>query len=326
MTQSARLLTVEGLTTRFGGSKSAVTAVDGIDFHIDRGEIFGLVGESGSGKSATCRSLLRLFGGATARVTGRLDFDGTDLTRLSGRSLEDFRGARIAMVFQDPMTALNPTMRVGDQIAEGLIRHRGMRRPEALAAAEALLVSVGVTSPKERLRVYPHQLSGGLRQRVVIAIALACHPQLLVADEPTTALDVTIQDQILKLLRRLRDETGMSMLMITHDLGVVAQTCDRVAVMYGGRIVETGPAAEVLHRPVHPYTRALLEALPAHAARGEKLKPIGGEPPNLAHPPSGCRFHPRCTSAIAACSVREPELSSVGVERLSACLRQEELA
>jgi oligopeptide/dipeptide ABC transporter ATP-binding protein len=216
-------------------------------------------------------------------------------------------------------------MSIGEQICEGLRRHRGLNRRAAREEAVRLLASVGVTSPGSRLNAYPHQFSGGMRQRVLIAIALACRPKLLIADEPTTALDVTIQDKILKLILRLRDETGMSVLLVTHDLGVVAQTCDRVAVMYAGRIAEMGETRQIFRRPAHPYTRALLDALPAHAGRGAKLKPIGGEPPNLAAPPAGCRFHPRCSHATDRCKQSLPELRMIEVGHESACLRVEEL-
>jgi oligopeptide/dipeptide ABC transporter ATP-binding protein len=216
-------------------------------------------------------------------------------------------------------------MPIGAQICEGLRRHRGLGRRAAREEAVRLLASVGVTSPESRLDAYPHHFSGGMRQRVLIAIALACRPKLLIADEPTTALDVTIQDQILKLILKLRDETGMSVLMVTHDLGVVAQTCDRVAVMYAGRIAEMGETRQIFRRPAHPYTRALLDALPAHAGRGAKLRPIGGEPPNLAAPPAGCRFHPRCAHAADTCKQTLPELREIEPGHGSACLRVEEL-
>lgn len=322
MSVSSPLLQVENLVTRFG----AVTAVDGVSFDIRPGEIFGIVGESGCGKSATCRSLIRLFGGASAEVAADgILFEGQDLARLSDRAMEDIRGAQIAMIFQDPMTALNPTMRIGEQIAEGVRRHRGLRGEPVRKEVIALLESVGVTSAASRLAAYPHEFSGGMRQRVLIAIALACRPRLLIADEPTTALDVTIQDQILKLILRLRDETGLAVLMVTHDLGVVAQTCDRVAVMYAGRIVERGDTRQVFRRPAHPYTRALLDALPAHTGRGTRLKPLGGEPPDLSAPPAGCRFHPRCDFAIAICKTVQPSLQPIEAGHDTACLRAGEL-
>lgn len=321
------LLRVRNLRTSFPAHKQRVTAVDGVSFDIRQGEVFGLVGESGCGKSATCRSLVRLFGGAAAQVEAdAIAFEGTDLARLDERALSDVRGRLISMVFQDPMTALNPTMRIGEQIAEGLRRHAKYTSKELRAATLALLKAVGVTSPEQRLNAWPHQFSGGMRQRVLIAIALACRPRLLIADEPTTALDVTIQDQILKLLLRLRDETGMGVLMVTHDLGVVAQTCDRVAVMYAGHIVESGTTRQIFRRPSHPYTRALLDALPGVGGIRQKLRPIGGEPPNLAAPPSGCRFHPRCPQAVERCRSQAPELVELEPGHQSACIRLEELA
>ena len=322
MIVSSPLLQVADLVTRFG----AVTAVDNVSFDIRPGEIFGLVGESGCGKSATCRSLIRLFGGASAEIAGgSILFQGSDLAQLDSRAMEDVRGNRIAMIFQDPMTALNPTMRIGEQIAEGVRRHRGLKGEAARREVITLLESVGVTSAASRLAAYPHEFSGGMRQRVLIAIALACRPRLLIADEPTTALDVTIQDQILKLILRLRDETGLAVLMVTHDLGVVAQTCDRVAVMYAGRIVERGDTRQIFSRPAHPYTRALLDALPAHTGRGTRLKPLGGEPPDLSAPPPGCRFHPRCDFATAVCRAAEPSLQPIETGHDTACLRAGEL-
>jgi len=323
---SLPLLRIERLVTRFHGDGQCVTAVDSIDLEVKQGEIFGLVGESGCGKSATCRSVVRLFGGADAEIAGgRILFQGSDLAQLDERAMEDLRGSRIAMIFQDPMAALNPTMRIGEQIAEGLVRHRSLSRAAARKEAVGLLAGVGVTSAANRLDAYPHQFSGGMRQRVLIAIALACRPQLLIADEPTTALDVTIQDQILKLILRLRRETGMGVLLVTHDLGVVAQTCDRVAVMYAGKIVECADTAQLFSRPAHPYTMALLDSLPAHTARGTKLRPIGGEPPNLTSPPEGCRFHPRCPHAAEVCRQQLPRLEPAEPGHLSACLRLGEL-
>jgi oligopeptide/dipeptide ABC transporter ATP-binding protein len=321
------LLRIDGLVTRFQGQGGRpVTAVDGISFDVRPGEIFGLVGESGCGKSATCRSIIRLFGGAAANVDeGRIELAGKDLRGLDERAMEDVRGADIAMIFQDPMTALNPTMAIGRQIMEGLRRHRPLPRAKAREEAIRLLSQVGVTAPASRLDSYPHEFSGGMRQRVVIAIALACRPKLLIADEPTTALDVTIQDQILKLILKLREETGMGVLLVTHDLGVVAETCDRVAVMYAGKIAEIAETAQIFRKPAHPYTRSLLDALPANTPRGAKLRPIGGEPPNLSDPPPGCRFHPRCPLAIAECRLAQPPLEEVEPGHRAACIRTEQL-
>ncbi len=310
------LLQVRDLRVGFG----PITAVDGVSFDIRPGEVFGLVGESGSGKSVTCRSLLRLFGGASpTMMTGSINFEGDALDALSTSAFTRIRGSRIAMIFQDPMSALNPTMRIGRQIEEALRLHTGLRGRALRQAAIDLLRSVGVQGAERRLDAYPHAFSGGMRQRVVIAIALACKPQLLIADEPTTALDVTVQDQILKLILRLREETGMAVLLVTHDLGVVAQTCDRVAVMYAGRIAEMAETRELFARPSHPYTRALLAALPA---RGQaRLEPIRGAPPNLATPPPGCRFHPRCREALPHCAETRPPLVSVAPGHVAACVR-----
>ncbi|MGE0004481.1 MAG: ABC transporter ATP-binding protein [Parvibaculaceae bacterium] len=320
------LLRVRDLKVAFTGQKKTVTAVDGVSFDIKAGEIFGLVGESGCGKSVTCRSLIRLFGGAApSRIEGSIRFEGRDLAVLADAEFSGIRGSRIAMIFQDPMTALNPTMRIGRQIEEGLVRHGRLGGKSPRAAAVDLLKSVGVTAPERRLGAYPHVFSGGMRQRVLIAIALACRPKLLIADEPTTALDVTVQDQILKLVRRLRDETGMAVLFVTHDLGVVAQTCDRVAVMYAGRIAEDADTEQIFARPSHPYTRALLGALPAMRKRHERLEPIGGAPPDLSAPPPGCRFHPRCRFAVPQCARELPPLLPVEPGHGSACIRVGEL-
>jgi oligopeptide/dipeptide ABC transporter ATP-binding protein len=314
------LLSIRDLVTVFEAPARRVVAVDGVSFDIGKAEMFGLVGESGCGKTATCRSILRLFSGATARIAaGSILYDGIDLVQISENRLSDIRGAEIGMIFQDPMTSLNPTMRIGTQIAEGLRRHRGLGRRQARRAAIDFLGTVGVPRPASRVDDYPHQFSGGMRQRVLIAIALACRPRLLIADEPTTALDVTIQDQILKLLLRLKDEFSMSVLLVTHDLGVVAQTCDRVAVMYAGRIVETADTPALFKRSLHPYTRALLASLPRE--EGQALTPIGGAPPDLAAPPPGCRFHPRCRYAIDACRSAGNVLANLANGHGTGCIR-----
>jgi len=320
------LLSIRELVTVFGEGAGAVTAVDGVSFDIRRGEVFGLVGESGCGKSATCRSIIRLFGGAAARITaGSLEFEGRDLATLGASELRAVRGSGIAMIFQDPMTSLNPTMRIGGQIEEAVRRHQGLDRRKAGQETIRLLEKVGVPSAERRAEAWPHELSGGMRQRVMIAMALAGRPRLLIADEPTTALDVTIQDQILKLILGLRREFAMSVLLITHDLGVVAQTCDRVAVMYAGRIAELAETRELFARPRHPYTLALLAALPARRRRGQPLTAIAGAPPDLASPPPGCRFHPRCSYAQAACISAIPPLRNISAEHSTACRRHDVL-
>ncbi|WP_295809767.1 ABC transporter ATP-binding protein [uncultured Nitratireductor sp.] len=298
------LLSVQDLVTEFHGPSGAVRAVDRVNFDIQPGEIFGIVGESGCGKSATCRSILRLFGGANARVAGgRIMFDDrTDLASLPERDLGKIRGNEIAFIFQDPLTALNPTMRIGRQIGEVIENHAKVSRREARERVLGLMRDVHITSPERRLDAYPHELSGGLRQRVMIAMALALQPRLIIADEPTTALDVTVQDQILRLLLDRRDKMGTAIIMVTHDIGVISEICDRVAVMYAGRIVETGAVDDVLDRAQHPYTKSLLAALPSLAQQGKPLIPIEGSPPNLLAPPPGCRFAPRCTAAHGNCS------------------------
>jgi peptide/nickel transport system ATP-binding protein/oligopeptide transport system ATP-binding protein len=313
---------IDGLRVTFGDPPAALTAVDGVSFDIRQGEIFGLVGESGCGKSVTCRSLVQLFGGSRpSSIEGHIAFGERDLARMEPDDFVDIRGSEIAMIFQDPMMALNPTMRIGRQIEEGLRHHKRLGARQARAEAIELLKSVGVTAPERRLDAYPHAFSGGMRQRVLIAIALACRPKLLIADEPTTALDVTVQDQILKLILKLRDESGMAVLFVTHDLGVVAQICDRVAVMYAGHIVELAGVRQLFAKPSHPYTRALLNALPAHGARTGKLEPVAGAPPHLSSPPPGCRFHPRCGFALEACKTAQPPLLSVEGDHGSACIR-----
>ena len=302
------LLSIHDLVAEFDSPSGIVRAVDGVSFDVRPGEIFGIVGESGCGKSATCRSILRLFGGAAARIAGgQILLDGVgDLAALQERQLARIRGRDVAFIFQDPLTALNPTMRIGKQITETIRRHQTVTRVQARAAALQLLRDVHVTSPERRLEAYPHELSGGLRQRVVIAMALALRPRLIIADEPTTALDVTVQDQILRLLKERRDRLGTSIILITHDLGVVSQICDRMAVMYAGRIVETGPVREVLDSPSHPYTQALLAALPGQVGRDHALNPIEGAPPSLISPPPGCRFAPRCKLARKDCAIGPP--------------------
>jgi oligopeptide transport system ATP-binding protein len=295
------LLEVDDLRTHFFTREGVVRAVDGVSFSVDAGQTLGIVGESGCGKSVTALSIVRLLPSPPARiVSGSIRFDGRELTTLSERELEDVRGRQIAMVFQDPMTALNPTLTIGTQIAEVLERHLGLEGAAARRRAAELLDEVGITRPQERLDDYPHHFSGGMRQRVVIAIAIAAEPRLLIADEPTTALDVTVQAQVLDLLDDLRREHEMAMILITHNMGVVAESADDVAVMYAGQVVEQAPARELFRRPEHPYTEALLAALPDLEdadARERRLAAIPGRPPDLIDPPSGCRFAPRCPYA-----------------------------
>ncbi len=320
------LLAIRDLVTVYGRGPGAVTAVDGVSLEIRRGEVFGLVGKSGCGKSATCRSIVRLFGGARARVSGEILFGERNLVALDDRALAGIRGAGIAMIFQDPMSSLNPTMRIGRQIDEAVRRNQGLAGAAVRAETLRLLDRVGVPSAHSRAEAWPHEFSGGMRQRVMIAMALAGRPRLLIADEPTTALDVTIQDQILKLILELRREYAMSVLLVTHDLGVVAQTCDRVAVMYAGRIAELAETPALFARPSHPYTEALLAALPARHRRREPLRAIAGAPPDLSRPPPGCRFHPRCSHALPVCRQSVPALDAAAPDHWTACLRHRELA
>jgi oligopeptide/dipeptide ABC transporter ATP-binding protein len=314
------LVAVDGLRVVFPTSAGAVRAVDGVDFDIEAGKTLCLVGESGSGKSVTALSIMRLLDPPGEIVAGsRIEFDGRNLAELRDHELRAIRGNEIAMIFQEPMSSLNPVHRIGDQIAEVVRVHRGVGHREARDRAVEMLRLVGISAPERRMRDYPHQLSGGQRQRVMIAAALACEPRLLIADEPTTALDVTIQAQILELLAELRDRLGMAVLLITHDLGIVAQFADDVAVMYAGRIVERGPAREVFEAPQHPYTEALLHSIPLIGmTQAQRLKVIRGMVPSALRWPRGCRFAPRCDYAFDRCTAEDPPLLDAGPQR-SAC-------
>jgi peptide/nickel transport system ATP-binding protein len=319
----APLLDIQDLRTEIRLRRATVHAIDGVSLSVAPGECLGIVGESGSGKTMTALSIMRLLPGGGEVVSGRIVVDGTDIAALSETSMEDVRGNLIGMIFQDPLTSLNPTMTIGDQIAESVRLHRGASKNEALKRAVEVLGLVGMPRPAERVSQYPHQLSGGMRQRVMIAMALACEPKLLIADEPTTALDVTIQKQILELIDSLRRRLGMSVILVTHDLGVIAGTADRVAVMYAGRIVEVGTTASIFANPRHPYTEALFEALPERAAvvaedsdevsgrAGRRLYNIPGQPPDLTAPPHGCKFAARCRYARDDCRESEPGLTDM---------------
>jgi oligopeptide/dipeptide ABC transporter ATP-binding protein len=302
----SHLLEVKNLQTHFATRAGVVRAVDGVSFRLERGELLGLVGESGCGKSVTAMSLMRLVSPPGKIVGGEVLFEGEDLLRLSESKMRAIRGDDIAMIFQDPMTSLNPVFKVGEQIAEALRLHRGMNRAQARAAAVAAMREVSIPDPERRADDYPHQLSGGMRQRVMIAMALACDPKLLIADEPTTALDVTIQAQILELLNELRRTRELAVLLITHDLGVVAEVADRVAVMYTGRIVEQSPVRELFARPKHPYTEGLLRSVPklttAEVGKVERLQSIEGVVPRLTQLPTGCHFAPRCPHRMPRCT------------------------
>jgi oligopeptide/dipeptide ABC transporter ATP-binding protein len=313
------LLEVTGLRVTFPTAAGPARAVDGISFTLDQGKTLALVGESGCGKSLTALSLLRLVPPPGMIEAGSvIRLDGKELLALDAESLRRIRGKRIGMVFQDPMTSLNPVFTVGDQISEGIRAHEKVSRREAWERAVALLQEVGIPDPVSRAWSYPHQMSGGMRQRVMIAIALSCQPDLLIADEPTTALDVTVQAQILELLDRLREERGMAVLLITHDLGIVAGRADRVAVMYAGRIVEEAPTTTLFRHPTHPYTQGLFASMPRLSGARDRLVPIRGTVPPATAWPAGCRFHPRCPSAMPEC-VTDPPLLAVESDHTMSC-------
>src|ERR1044071_6856429 len=314
---SDNILEVKHLSTHFFTRAGTVKAVDDVSFAIPRGSTLALVGESGSGKSVTSLSLMRLIFPPGKIVAGELNFDGRDLMTLDDESMRRLRGRDIAMIFQDPMTSLNPVYTVGDQIAEAIRLHEQLPRKSAWAKAVEIMRRVKIPDAQRRAADYPYQLSGGMRQRVMIAMALVCNPKLLIADEPTTALDVTIQAEILELLRGLKDDFDLTMLLITHDLGVVAETADRVAVMYAGRIVEEAPVGEIFHRPRHPYTEGLLRSVPSLTAEGIKIRrlsTIEGTVPSLLDLPAGCKFAPRCPYVIDECTRGEPMLLAVNAE------------
>ncbi|MCC6730242.1 MAG: ABC transporter ATP-binding protein [Chthonomonadales bacterium] len=315
------LLRVDNLHTRFRTSDSVVEAVRGVSFHVDPGEVVGLVGESGSGKSVTALSLMRLLPDPPARVeVGTVRFEGRDLLGLSERDMTGLRGGRMAMVFQDPFSALNPTMTLGEQVAEAARCHGAASHAEARRQALDLLRAVRIPSPELRYRQYPHQVSGGQRQRVMIAMAFAGEPSLLIADEPTTALDVTVQAQIMSLMADLQRRTGAAVLLITHDLGIVAEMCDRVLVMYAGQVVESAPVDRVFHAPSHPYTVGLLRSLPPmEGPRHARLSSIPGQPPDLAALAPGCPFAPRCPLVMEVCRERAPEPVEVAPGHTARC-------
>jgi oligopeptide transport system ATP-binding protein len=314
------LLEVRDLTTRFRTEGGSVLAVDSVCLHVDPGETLAIVGESGSGKSVTALSILRLIPDPPGRIErGEIVFDGQDLLKLDAAGIQAIRGDKIAMIFQEPMSSLNPALTVGMQIAEPINTHRGTPWGKAYEAAVGLMGRVHIADAARRLASYPHQYSGGMRQRVMIAMALACAPRLIIADEPTTALDVTVQAQILDLLRDVTRETGSSLVLITHDLGVVARYADRVAVMYAGRVVETATARELYERPRHPYTRGLMASVPRLEDSGRRLVPVEGQPPNLAKLPPGCSFAPRCRQVQARCTLERPSLLPVAANHSKAC-------
>jgi oligopeptide transport system ATP-binding protein len=315
------LLEVKGLKTQFSTQDGVVKAVDGVSFYVDEGETLGIVGESGCGKSVSVLSVMRLIPQPPGKiVAGEVWFEGVDLLKLSDEEMRKVRGNKLAMIFQDPMTSLNPVLTIGRQIREALELHMGMNKDRSRRRATELLQLVGIPEAAARLEDYPHQFSGGMRQRAMIAMALACNPKLLIADEPTTALDVTIQAQIVELVKRLRDELGMAILWITHDLGVIAGLADRMQVMYAGHVVEEAPVKELYANPRHPYTLGLLGSLPRlDEVRAQKLRSIEGLPPDLIDLPPGCPFQPRCAFAVERCVQERPELEAVGPGHRIAC-------
>jgi oligopeptide/dipeptide ABC transporter ATP-binding protein len=318
----APLLDVAGLSTHYVSARGTrvTRAVEDVSFTLRDGETLGIVGESGSGKTTLALSLLRLLPPAARNVAGAIRFEGEDLLTKSDDEMRHIRGKRIAMILQDPMASLNPLFTIGDQVGEGLRVHEGATRRGAWDRARDLLSAVRISAPNARLRNYPHELSGGMRQRIVGAIAISCGPRLLIADEPTTSLDVTIQAQYLALLRELQRAQGLALIFITHNLGIVARMCDKVAVMYAGRIVESAPVRTIFGAPAHPYTRALIESIPKLADDSNgRLTAIDGQPPDPAALPGGCAFHPRCPQALEKCATEQPRDSAVGADHRTAC-------
>lgn len=311
------LLEVNHLKTQFSTDEGIAHAVEDVSFTVKKGETLGIVGESGSGKSVTALSIMQLVTGDIKN--GEALFDGKDLLKLSEKQMQKVRGGDIAMIFQDPMTSLDPVYTIGFQMIEAIRLHKRISKDDARKIAVSMLKKVGIRDPEGCLKDYPHQLSGGMRQRIMIAMGLCCNPKLLIADEPTTALDVTIQAQILELMRQLKQDSDMSIILITHDLGVVAQMCDRICIMYCGEIVETGTVHDIFKNPKHRYTIDLLNSIPRMDKQADRLNVIEGSVPNIVELPTGCRFHPRCTKACAVCSERKPELKQVGQEHYAAC-------
>ncbi|QDX93700.1 ABC transporter ATP-binding protein [Brevibacterium sp. JNUCC-42] len=323
-----RILEVKDLHVSFHTYAGEVKAVRGVNFHVNKGEAVAIVGESGCGKSVTAQSLMKLIPTPPGEYKqGQILFNGQDIIKKTNKEMESIRGKEMGMIFQDPMTSLNPTMTIGNQIMEGLIKHQNMSKAAAKERAVELLNIVGIPQPDRRVNQYPHEFSGGMRQRGMIAISLACSPKLLIADEPTTALDVTIQAQILDLMKDLQKKMGTSIIMITHDLGVVAEMCDRVVVMYAGKVIEEGTIDEVFYNPQHPYTKGLLRSVPRlDLDRDEPLTPIFGTPPDLLKPPVGCGFAARCECTMKVCMEYDPELTTISDSQRAACWLQHPLA
>ncbi len=322
--QQQQLLSVRNLKTHYFTPDGVVKAVDGVDFDINRGKILGIVGESGCGKSQSVLSIMGLIPKPPGKIVdGQILFEGKDLVRATEAEMRAIRGNDISMIFQEPMTSLNPVFTIGNQIMEAIMLHQKLNKHDAKAKAIEMLELVGIPAPDKRVDEYPHQLSGGMRQRVMIAMALSCNPKLLIADEPTTALDVTIQAQILDLMKKLQNDIGMAIALITHDLGVIAEVVERVVVMYAGKIVEEAPVGELFARPLHPYTLGLLGSIPAIDKKTERLKVIPGIVPNPMNLPPGCRFNPRCEYVMDICREQEPEIRKVGPDHSVRCWLRE---
>ena len=313
------LLSVVDLHTSFETENGEVQAVNGVTFNLDVGKVLGIVGESGSGKSVTAYSIMQILADNGRITGGKVLFKGEDVTRWPEKRVRSFRGKNVSIIFQDPMTSLNPVFTVGNQLMEAIRLHTGKTRAEAQARALEMLTLVGINEPQKRLRQYPYELSGGMRQRVMIAMALACEPDILIADEPTTALDVTIQAQILELMQDLQKKLGMAIIMVTHDLGVIAEMCDEIIVMYGGRICERGTADEIFYNPCHEYTKGLLRSIPEAGGNRERLIPISGTPINMLNLPRGCAFCPRCDAAMKICLEEQPAELRINDEHMASC-------
>lgn len=313
------LLEVKNLHTSFFTDNGEVRAVNGLTFNLEAGKTLGIVGESGSGKSVTAYSIMQILAETGKIVEGSIKFKGEDITKWSQKQMQSFRGSKCSIIFQDPMTSLNPVFTIGHQLEEAILLHTDKSRAQAKERAIEMLTLVGVNEPEARVKQYPHELSGGMRQRVMIAMALACEPDILIADEPTTALDVTIQAQILELMQELQQKMGMAIIMVTHDLGVIASMCDEILVMYGGRVCERGTADAIFYHPAHEYTKGLLRSIPRVENMNEKLVPIGGTPINLLQMPEGCAFCPRCDAAMKICLTEKPEEYRVGQDHLASC-------
>ena len=313
------MLQVKNLCTSFNVDAGEVRAVNGISFNLDKGKVLGIVGESGSGKSVTAYSIMRILVEPGKIVGGEILFNGEDIVKYSKKQMREFRGKRVSIIFQDPMTSLNPTFTIGNQLREAILLHTDRNRAEANARALEMLQLVGVNEPEKRLKQYPHELSGGMRQRVMIAMALACEPDILIADEPTTALDVTIQAQILELMKDLQKKMGMAIIMITHDLGVIADMCDEIIVMYAGRVCERGTVDEIFYNPRHEYTKGLLRSIPTLNGGHDKLIPIAGSPVDLTNLPKGCAFASRCDRCMKICLTEQPEEVRVNDSHIASC-------